>query len=145
MESSTASLGDSRVSFERVERRGNVFDRGPRAIVRLDPEPAHASALIQNEDRRARDTVELLLRVLGIANAVMVDGQRLRIGQHRVAQWAALIRLDLRRQVATLDGRIATDRIDAHVRKIVRKIAESDQLPDAVRSPETAVEHKNDF
>src|SRR4051794_28675383 len=133
------------VLLERVQRRRHLFHRRPLAIVRLDLRPAHAPLLIEHEHSRTGNAVEFLLRVLRIAQTVAIDRPRSGIRQQFVSQRTAPIGFDLLLQVAALFGPIAADRVEPHVGERLRKIAESDQLPDAVRSPEPAIKHQHDL
>ena len=113
-------------SLECVQRCSDLFDRRPLAIVRLDPDPAYVSFLIEDENRRTRNAVELLVRVFGVAQAITIDRMRLTIRQHRESQRSPAIRLDLLREILTLFGPVAADRVEAHLGEAAREITESD-------------------
>src|SRR5262249_42229748 len=89
----------SRLSLERIERGSHLFDRGTLAVVRFHLRPPHVPLRIEHENRRPRYAVQLLLRVLRIAQPVAVDRIRVRIGQHRKTDRPPLVRLDLPRQL----------------------------------------------
>src|SRR5581483_660709 len=67
------------------------------------------------------------------------------IGQQGYAERPAMVGLDLLREAPALLRLVAADRKDSSVGKHAGEIAKSDQLPDAVRSPEAAIEDEHDL
>src|SRR5207248_10432151 len=96
---------------ESVERRGDLLVRGPLAIVALDLCPANAPALVEDEDGRARNAVDLLPRVRRVAQPVPVDDLGARIGEEREPHRSPSIERNLAGQLAALRRLIAADRV----------------------------------
>lgn len=130
---------------ESIESGRDLLGRRPLAIIALDLFPAHVPARIENEHRRVRNAIFFFAAIIGIAQAVTIDGAAARIRKQSESQWSAAVGRDLRSERTALRRNVAADRVDAHVTECAREIAKSDQLPDAVRSPVAAIEHEHDF
>ena len=101
--------------------------------------------LIEHEHRRMGHAVDLLVPVRLVAKAEAIDHRRARIRKQGEAELSAAVFGHLAIEDATDLRAVWTDRIEADVGEGAGEITESDQLPDAVRSPVAAIEHEHDL
>jgi hypothetical protein len=101
--------------------------------------------LIEDKDRGTGNAVDLVPHEGGIAQSEPVDDRAARIREKRQRNSASPVAGDLPDQLPALLRRVFADRIDMHIPVDAGKIAEPDNLPDAIRSPVAAVEDEDDL
>src|SRR5216684_1373052 len=129
--------------LERVKRCRHLLGSRPLPVVAFDFGPADLSVAIENEHRRTRNAVQLLMCVRRIAQSVAVDGLCAGIEKKGESEISSSVFGDLHRQFTALRGPVETDGEDVDCWKGTSQRSKSDDLPDAVRSPITTIKDKN--